>query len=311
MLSAVVHPYPYLGQFPGPGGCRSPQTGIDAMTRKKRPGSCKVTAAQRVSRKIRATKTRQSKTIYIDSYDDLKEYIADLKAPRPGYIRVFRGLCMDYGSIRPTGVRIPMRNARIWQSYCWMLAADMLVRQGTPVEQALKRAELYSYWFYAIAQHYGPGTHLLDVSHSVEVSLWFALHRATVNRDFFRIFFRTARRAAPYPSVSREDDWVSYMPWEDGPGTLYIFDVPRWSGSPRPKHGELVDLADSPDFFARSSRISAQHACLIASDSEDQAGYLTRFLAHLPIQVGWPMYGSETVTARETTKKPNPKDDEW
>ena len=32
-------------------------------------------------------------------------------------------------SLRPTGVRIPLRNERIWRKYCRMVAADMLLQR--------------------------------------------------------------------------------------------------------------------------------------------------------------------------------------
>jgi hypothetical protein len=247
---------------------------------------------------------------YFDHYGSFQDYIGNLSTPKPGYIRVFRGQCRDYGNVRPTGVRVPLRNEQIWLQYCRMLATDILAQQGVPVESALSSGRLWGYWYYAIVQHYGPGTQLLDVSHSLEVALWFALHRASVGPQI-KFGYLNSRQTSPFPNLCREDDWTSYHNWTESPGALYIFDVQPWAATERPRHGELVDLALGPEFFANSARIQAQKGCLIAADPDNNEGDLTQFLAHPPIRVAWPMTGCVGASLPTPTLFPGPKEDEW
>jgi hypothetical protein len=117
-------------------------------------------------------------SVRFNDYDQLNSYINSLRPPKPGHTRVFRGQYRDYGNMRPTGVRIPLRNERIWRQYCKMLATEMLMQRGLEFDEALSNSDLWAYWYYAIVQHYGPGTHLLDVTHALDVALWFALHES-------------------------------------------------------------------------------------------------------------------------------------
>jgi hypothetical protein len=193
-----------------------------------------------------------------------------------------------------------------------MQTTDILYQSGVPVEDALTQAQLWAYWYYALVQHYGPGTHLLDVTHSLDVALWFALHRASVSKSIQIAFVnRDARPTSPFPNLVREDEWITHAPWTDSPGVLYIFDVAAWGGNAPPQHGELVDLALGPDFFARSARIKAQQGCLIASDPACDNGDLLRFLVHPPIRVAWPMAGYEKSGFSTWSMFPSPKEDEW
>jgi hypothetical protein len=64
---------------------------------------------------------------------------------------------------------------------------------------------LWAYWYYAIVQHYGPGTHLLDVTHALDVALWFALHEATTDKLINTRFVNTDP-ANPGPTIP---DWNS------------------------------------------------------------------------------------------------------
>jgi hypothetical protein len=75
-------------------------------------------------------------------------------------------------------------------------------------------------------RHYGPGTHLLDVTRALDVALWFALHEATTDKLINTRFVNTDP-ANPGPGLDRQDDWTSYSKWGESPGMLYIFDVPK------------------------------------------------------------------------------------
>jgi hypothetical protein len=269
---------------------------------------CSNTVLQTMSRK-RASKASGIQT-HFDEYGALKAYLGHLPPPKSGLIRVFRGQCKDYGAIRPTGIRVPLRNEQSWLQYCRMLATDILYQQGVPVETALSQARLWAYWYYAIVQHYGPGTHLLDVTHSLDVALWFALHRASVNKQI-NLAFANSRRTSPFPNLHREDEWTTYQEWKESPGVLYVFDVPPWAATERPNHGDLVDLSLGPDFFAKSARIHAQKGCLIAAQMDESEGNLAQFLAHPAIRVAWPLSGFKGADLPTDSLFPGPKEDEW
>jgi FRG domain len=247
---------------------------------------------------------------HFDDYGALKAYLEGLPPPKVGYVRVFRGQCKNYGTIRPTGVRVPLRNEHVWLRYCQMLAIDILIQSGVPAEEALSRGELWWYWYYAIVQHYGPGTRLLDVTYSLDVALWFALHRASV-RKWLKLGYVNSSRSSLFPNLVREDEWVSYQRWQESPGVLYVFDVTLWQAAGTPRHGELVDLAKGPEFFAKSARIQAQKGCLIAADPADQDGDLAQFLIHPSISVAWPMRGYDGEGWGTKRLFPGPKEDEW
>ncbi len=172
-----------------------------------------------------------------NDYRELVAYIKTLRSPKPGHIRVHRGQYQDYGNMKPTGIRMPLINERIWRRYCRMLATELLVDRGTEFHEAWSESDLWAYWYYAIVQHYGPGTHLLDVTHSLDVALWFALHKATTDK---RIHLRFLP-AELGTSLDRQDNWTSYEEWRESFGVFYIFDVPEWQPPGLPGHGNLVD----------------------------------------------------------------------
>jgi len=62
----------------------------------------------------------------IRTYGELRDEIAKLEEPRPGYVRVYRGQTRDYATMLPTSLRPggPRRDA-IWH-YCAMLFAREL-----------------------------------------------------------------------------------------------------------------------------------------------------------------------------------------
>jgi hypothetical protein len=244
-------------------------------------------------------------------YVELDSYIDSLPPPEPRHIRVFRGQYKDHENLKPTGVRTPLRNEGVWRQYCKLLATEMLMRQGLSADEALSQSDLWAYWYYAIVQHYGPGTHLLDVTHSLDVALWFALHRAITNKRI-NLQFQYTNPKSPGPTLDRKDDWTSYEKWREAPGVLYIFDVPVWAPPGLPAHGTLVDLARAPDVFTTSARIQVQRACLIAADVNDcSGGDLKGCLAHSPIEVEWPMIPCAVAELPESALFPSPKEDEW
>lgn len=247
-----------------------------------------------------------------NNYDELKKYIDGLPQPKPGYTRVFRGQWKDFGNLRPTGIRSPLRNEQVWRHYCKMLAHAELMIQGADFDHAKSMSNEWGYWYYAIVQHYGPGTHLLDVTRSLEIALWFALHKATENNN--RIDFAIFGMPGPLgqgPARHRKEAWLQYREWKETPGILYILDVPSWNGSGVPSHGMLVDLANAPQTFHESARIKAQAGCLVKADKDWNNGGDLFDLIIDSVEVGWPMTGCDTVNLGTEVLFPPPQKDKW
>src|ERR1700686_4326376 len=94
--------------------------------------------------------------------------------PPPGCLRVFRGQSRDYGSLVPTALRPGFSGKDTLLRQYASVAAPTL-RHGAGAD-APADIDVWTLWAYAIAQHYGPGTQFLDVTKSLDVALWFALH---------------------------------------------------------------------------------------------------------------------------------------
>jgi hypothetical protein len=163
----------------------------------------------------------------------------------------------------------------------------------------------------AISQHYGPGSEYLDVTRSLGVALWFALHRAEpiTGGEAWRTFFKDHDP----PDQLNVDSWVRYCRYEEKNGWLYVFDVPRWSGEEEPKPGELVDLLgqELPAPLFASERIKIQSACLIKGDPALSGGDLSHLLTCEPIPVAWPMEDVPEMLYRPEDIFPDPGRDAW
>lgn len=242
----------------------------------------------------------------IKTYDKLVRFLDRLDPPEPGLIRVYRGQTNMFPKMLPTGLRdnSKMPGSLAWDSYTKHLA-EFLLHQA-PDQKRPDLLHLYLLWVHAMAQHYGPGTAYLDVSHSIEVALWFALH----DHDWVE--------TSPPGSPDSERDNLTIEQWlrfqQSGSGFLFVFDVPKWDGSiyTFPEHGQLVDLADAPEVFASSERLQMQNACLIAADAGKNGGDLAHFCNKCgPIPVGRPMSGSTFLNSSPDELFPGPDKDHW
>jgi len=236
----------------------------------------------------------------IIDYRVLERALVELPPPAANHARVYRGQTRDFGKMLPTGLRrTPLRSEHIFRAYTTLLASD--------VESPGADAENWLLWTRVIAQHYGPGSTLLDVTYSVDVALWFALHslRAVQSQHLF---------GPPGPFNPQTDtvgstEVMIYEPVDTG--VLFVLDVPLAEVKRAFDHGVLLDVAGAPAVFASSPRVLAQQACLIHASAEPPGPDLAQLYACPPIPVGRPMSGCALVTEPPSKLFPAPEDDSW
>lgn len=236
----------------------------------------------------------------------------DALGPAPsGTIRVYRGQTSDYPTLLPSGLRRSLRKQAIWHSYSSILYQSLLSElESTTGELTLQMLTDYAVWLNAVAQHYGPGSDYLDVTHSLEIALWFALNEYMTSKVEGII-------GPPGPPDPAHDhlsagDVVRYTPWNDM-GYLYVFDLPKWNSEKFTEVGTVVDVADAPDLFASSPRMRAQHACLV--NCRGSVGTCldlkTRLVGGGPIKVRRPMSGANGLDRSVSELFPSPAQDQW
>jgi hypothetical protein len=210
----------------------------------------------------------------LSGIDEVRAFVGALAPPKVGFVRVFRGQSRDYGTVVPSSLRNPegTRSRAIWRAYAHYIAegfwredpeqADLpdapiehpleifAKRKGIPQDQI---ANVGLIWIQAIVQHYGPGAPYLDVTHSLDVALWFALHR-----------FERADCPATMPPGFVGGEWYRYGSLQET-GHLYVIDAERWTPEKIRRPGVLVDLLDAPEIF-HSPRITRQSSCLVFAD---------------------------------------------
>jgi hypothetical protein len=250
------------------------------------------------------------------SYQDLLDAIASLGDPPNGHKRVFRGQTKtaEGSKMLPSGFRGKLNsNQALFGLYSLMLATE--IRQTAEKQELQIDQEMLRFGIQAIVQHYGPYSKFLDVTHSVEVALWFALHNAKKLRGRELIDKQFSNVAKNEYEFERAE-WYIYSLWKESCGYLFVFDVPEWTNSDIfsvPQHGELIDLLKLtiPDVLKQSKRMQVQQACLIKGDSKVNGGDLSDFLVCHPIQVKWPMEGARLLNCRTEEIFPCPGEDPW
>jgi FRG domain-containing protein len=221
----------------------------------------------------------------VTSYRELTEELSKLRKPVPGRVRVYRGQPQDFGIMLPTGLR-PGAGERdpIWRYFAMAVSRELSARtSSSPADDSV--------WIEAIAQHYGPGSPFLDVTKSLAVALWFAVHER-------RPVFAEHLVGPPGPpdearGIPAKETWWEYRPLT-GHGYLYVFDVPEWNRVGSPPHGTLLDVSSRP-ILSKSTRIQVQEACLVAADGSIKAGNLQEFYACDPIPVSRPTDGAPGI----------------
>jgi hypothetical protein len=242
----------------------------------------------------------------LTDYQQLVAAIQELPAPASGYVRVFRGQTRHHEKMLPSGLRRPRGvDDALFAMYANSLAADITHFSDQP--EVIDDIELWLVWLKALAQHYGPGSRYLDVTMSIEVALWFALH------EFGKVesigVMGPAGRLDPLQDQVSSYTWCSYTRAQ-APGFLYVFDVCKWDGKALPGHGMLVDLADAPGILARSKRMTAQQGCTLHALKGTDDPDLSNFFRCPPIRVGWPMTGFSLPSSVDRLF-PLPANDDW
>ena len=150
-------------------------------------------------------------------YEDVLAAIAELPATPAGHVRVFRGQTKDYPAILPSGLRRSIRKQAIWRAYAQNLYTDFVpeAEPGHPVSEATLQAS--GLWLEAVAQHYGAGSNFVDVTHSVEIALWFALHELKTGVAE-GLMAGDGSDGASDPTYI---ELLRYVPW-NGTGYLYV-----------------------------------------------------------------------------------------
>ena len=241
----------------------------------------------------------------IADYQNLRRFLLGLGPPPPDHVRVFRGQTRDFGRMLPSGLRgTPLRSEAIFRSYTALLASELMSPEG---DEGRVDAEAYVVWTQAIAQHYGPGSHYLDVTTSVDVALWFALHEV-------RTVVSHHRFGSPGPMDARTDtdaDAEVFVFDRVDAGCLFVLDVPIATAETRFDHGVLLDLSQAPAAFSSSPRIRAQEACLVHADARLTDPDLASLYACPPVRVARPMQDCPLVDEPFARVFPSADDDPW
>ena len=238
-------------------------------------------------------------------YAALQQFLATLPPPAPGKVRVYRGQNKNHPQILASGSRpIQPPNVTLFD-FSTRIVAQNLLQQ--PIDTDLE-LNMLMFWIQAVAQHYGPSSWYLDVTHSLEMALWFALQAAEYKKVY--IPYGPGEKLDPATDILSTETWLRFQPTQ-APGYLYVFDAPKYSSAGSVAHGELVDLAEAPPVFSSSLRMQAQKACLLASGADPQQADLSDCLITAPIPVNWPMTGASGLDRTVDDIFPGPAKDEW
>jgi FRG domain-containing protein len=235
----------------------------------------------------------------LQSLAEVRQHLSSLALPADGFVRVFRGQTRNYQNMLSSAYRSQVRRSRNWS----VAVADRIFSDIEFGQAVDCWSPDNSVWVSAILQHYRSGTIYLDVTRSLEVALWFALHQPKSH---------TWRAAVKWPKgMPIEACFCTYRKSGADCGWLYVFDVSIATAS-RSAVEELVDVsAHAPPAFATSARIQKQQACLIGFLDGTDHPDLSYLFACDPIAVSWPMSDSTLVNEPTDYLFPGPSDDHW
>jgi hypothetical protein len=240
----------------------------------------------------------------ISTYPELLAFLKSLPPVPPGCIRVYRGQTKPYPPM-PVGLRHSLAREVVWQVYSNHLTTKYLADAAGKVgDLSPGMIQRISIWLQAVAQHYGPGSDFLDVTHSLEIALWFALNDSTEMKAVSSTGSLTPEdlKAGNFMEI----DEVGYEPWTEA-GNLFIYDLPKWSGD-IPQLGSIVDLADAPPEFSNCTRMRVQSGCLVYCRGP-QGPATPQPVA--TVQISPPMTGAPGIDRGVAEIIPSPSRDEW
>jgi hypothetical protein len=181
------------------------------------------------------------KPTQVNSYDHLHQALTALPPPSDGTVRTFRGQSKDYGAILSSfgRVRKKLGNAAAFdvfirhlfvKSALLIVLGDLLkLPKLSPIDIRVSPAEFYL--AEAMVQHYGYQTRYIDVTTSLEVALWFALHQ------FIGDINATVSTTSPPQCVFPA--W--YEPVTE-PGVVYVIDAKPWNRASAVVEGDYIEL---------------------------------------------------------------------
>lgn len=243
----------------------------------------------------------------LTSLTALNAAVAALPPIPPGKTRVFRGQTDDYETMRAAAYRKQILRSAIWQVYSHAVLMDITGKPFDGRNVNGRTLQIFDLWLEAVAQHYGAGSRYLDVTRSVEIAAWFALHRGTLATD------RNWLGPPGPPSIEDlpgETQWLTYGPATKA-GFLYAFDVDVWNGTDMTVPDlALVDLNRAPEPF-RTPRMLCQEGCLIRVGTADEHDLRRSRVAGTPLEIAWPLTGSALVNRTVEEMFPGPAQDPW
>ncbi len=240
----------------------------------------------------------------LKDYASLLQSIKNLPEPEPGKVRVFRGQNGNYPQMLATG----SRPQKLINSSLFGMATRVLVQSLLSEIDINLELDMMLFWTQAVAQHYGPGSSYLDVTYSLDVALWFALHE--YKPVGVTLVFGEGDQPDPANDIYRKEHWVTYPDWTKT-AYLYVFDAPKWKPGLGSTHGQLIDLADAPPIFSSSARMRAQSGCLLDAGVDRAKADLSDCFKVAPIPIAWPMTGAPKLNWTSEDLFPGPEIDEW
>jgi len=240
----------------------------------------------------------------LTSLSALQDAVNALPTVAPGKLRVFRGQATTYSTITPAAFRPQFASPAVWHYYSLFLLRDINkdLAARHPMSQEFS---ILTLWLQALAQHYGTGSQYLDVTHSIESAAWFALHLGKPVTE--SVWLDSTGPEWRFPFTR---NWYEYSR-NPGRGYVYAFDVDPWNPSDSiPAALALVDLKNAPEPF-KTPRMLAQLGCLIRTAESDKFDLLRHRVDRTPIEVAWPMTGSQFVQRSVEDMFPEPARDSW
>jgi FRG domain len=236
----------------------------------------------------------------------LQAAVRSLPKVAPGKTRVYRGQTVDYETIIPAAYRNRLDRNAVWNFYSSRIFSE-LIKDGPPVAAAgHDQLQVALLWLKAVAQHYASGSEYLDVTHSIESAVWFALHKGEWITERNMLGPPGPPSAHDLPA---EVSWLKYTRAIE-PGYLYAFDVDEWDGHSIPRKLELIDLSRAPHPFS-TRRMIVQSGCLILTGNDEQYDLRRHCVEGTPLRVAFPMTGSKIVKRAVHEMFPPPDADPW